>query len=123
MAPIQSWSAVHPDFRSRTLVVLSQTNVLLIRDYLTYFLDWEKRREVEDRGSSSAEVVEGNAPIPALFVDLRFTEETPSFTDISTAQLAVAESRAMCIVVSVLSLYYLHLLIFSPRLDRAIRCS
>lgn len=105
MAPIQSWSAVHPDFRSRTLVVLSQTNVLLIRDYLTYFLAWEKRREVEDRGSSSAEVVERNAPIPGLFVDLRFTEEAPSFTDISTAQLAVAESRAMCIVVSVIPLY------------------
>lgn len=99
MAPIQSWSAVHPDFRSRTLVILSQTNVLLIRDYLTYFLEWEKRRENEAEGSNG-NAMELEAPIPGIFVDLRFKEETPSPSDLSTAQLAVAESRAMCIIVS-----------------------
>jgi hypothetical protein len=99
MAPIQRWSAVHPDFRSRTLVILSQTNVLVLRDYLTYFLAWEKRREAEAKGDTI--VIDSKALSLGLFADLRFGEDTPLPSDLSTSQLAVADSRAMCIVVSV----------------------
>lgn len=105
MLPVQAWSAIHPDFRSRTLVVLGQTNVLLIRDYLTCFSAWESKKErelnaVEDQNSTGKNDLE-----PDMFVDLRFSEGDEgdpelSWDEMPPSQLAVSESRAMCIVVS-----------------------
>ncbi|UZJ51078.1 hypothetical protein CBS101457_000398 [Exobasidium rhododendri] len=99
MTPIQSWSAIHPDFRSRTLVILGQTNVLIIRDYLTCFLAWQRRKEQDLRGKAGTR----ESLAPDLFADLQFGvnkegEADFAWDEIPTSQLAVAESRAMCIV-------------------------
>ncbi|EST05594.1 Quinonprotein alcohol dehydrogenase-like superfamily [Kalmanozyma brasiliensis GHG001] len=37
MTPYQIWSAVHPDLKTKTLLVLGQGTVLLIRDYKKFF--------------------------------------------------------------------------------------
>ena len=37
MTPYQIWAAVHPDFKTKTLLVLGQGTVLLIRDYTKFF--------------------------------------------------------------------------------------
>lgn len=105
MVPIQSWSAVHPDMRSSSLVVLGQTNILILRDYLKCFLAWERKKQQEILGHAGSAVDVENLK-PGLFVDLRFLEREQSDTmfpsqDDTPGQLAVADSRAFCIVVSV----------------------
>lgn len=42
MTPYQIWSAVHPDLRTKTLLILGQGTVLLIRDYKKFFNDPSK---------------------------------------------------------------------------------
>lgn len=37
MTPYQIWSAVHPDLKTKTLLILGQGTVLLIRDYKKFF--------------------------------------------------------------------------------------
>jgi hypothetical protein len=106
MTPIQAWSAIHPDFRSRTLVILGQTNVLIIRDYLTCFLAWQRKKEADLRGEVDANDASLRDCLAfGLFADLRFGEAREgeaefSWDEYPTSQLAVAESRAICIVVS-----------------------
>ena len=39
MRPYQIWSAIHPDFKTNTLLFLGQATVVLIRDYKKYFRD------------------------------------------------------------------------------------
>lgn len=107
MTPVQSWSAVHPDHRSRTLVVLGQTNVLIIRDYLACFLSWQQKKEaelLEGGASPNLDSDQARSLAPALFADLWFdvarSDAALSLDELPPSQLAVAESRAMCIVVS-----------------------
>ncbi len=52
MTPYQIWSAVHPDLRTKTLLVLGQGTVLLIRDYKKFFNDPTKSRSSSSRSSS-----------------------------------------------------------------------
>lgn len=106
MVPIQSWSAVHFCCRSSTLVVLGQTNVLILRDYLKCFLAWEKKKEYEVLGDANT-TVDVQSLQPGLFVDLCFNDREQSDTiipsqDETPGQLAVADSRAFCIAVSAL---------------------
>lgn len=42
MRPWQIWSAVHPDIKTNTLLILGQGTVLLIRDYKQFFRDTSK---------------------------------------------------------------------------------
>ncbi|SNX84306.1 uncharacterized protein MEPE_03015 [Melanopsichium pennsylvanicum] len=39
MTPFQMWSAIHPDLKTKTLLVLGQGTLLLIRDYTKLFKD------------------------------------------------------------------------------------
>ncbi|SPO25889.1 uncharacterized protein UTRI_03254 [Ustilago trichophora] len=39
MTPYQIWSAVHPDIKTKTLVILGQGTVLLLKDYKKFFSD------------------------------------------------------------------------------------
>ncbi len=39
MTPYQMWSAVHMDLKTKTLLILGQGTVLLIRDYKKFFDD------------------------------------------------------------------------------------
>ncbi|CBQ72963.1 conserved hypothetical protein [Sporisorium reilianum SRZ2] len=42
MTPYQIWSAVHPDLKTKTLLILGQGTVLLLRDYKKFFNDPSK---------------------------------------------------------------------------------
>ncbi|TKY85700.1 hypothetical protein EX895_005240 [Sporisorium graminicola] len=42
MTPYQIWSAVHPDLKTKTLLILGQGTVLLVRDYKKFFRDPSK---------------------------------------------------------------------------------
>ncbi|KAJ1041128.1 hypothetical protein NDA10_004999 [Ustilago hordei] len=46
MAPYQIWSAVHPDLMTRTLLILGQGTILLIRDYKKFFRNPGQRPEL-----------------------------------------------------------------------------
>lgn len=103
MTPVQSWSAVHPDFRTNTLVILGQTNVLLLRDYTSFFRAWETASQQDDVHST----LSNPSPdlLPRDFLDLWFANtdndaDNSSWDDQPSSQLSVASARAMCIVVS-----------------------
>lgn len=114
MTPVQSWSAIHPDFRTNTLVVLGDTNVLLIRDYASCFRAWEAREALSVATTSMGQpptlpLVLEEALQPAMFADLYFNppeKQSMEFTMLgerTTNQLAVADSRAICITVSAIA--------------------
>ncbi|GAC94128.1 hypothetical protein PHSY_001697 [Pseudozyma hubeiensis SY62] len=46
MTPYQIWSAVHPDLKTKTLLILGQGTVLLIRDYQKFFNHPDKPPEL-----------------------------------------------------------------------------
>ncbi|PWN50513.1 hypothetical protein IE53DRAFT_387168 [Violaceomyces palustris] len=97
LTPIQVWTAIHPDLKTNTLLVLGQGNLLLLRDYKQFFKDTSKRpdhfsdfyfRRIEGILDDDDEIDTGGA---LGMLDLFGWQAQPD------AQLTVADGKAFLV--------------------------
>lgn len=118
MMPWQIWSAVHPDTRTSTLLILGQGTVLLIRDYKEYFRNTTKSpqlfieielwnlRDYNNRMLSQLLIDQGYGEDPALFSYVsRDWNNRRLWEQIPEAQMTVHEGKVFIINVSHKEMY------------------